>query len=286
LPDNDVRALLPASNGGPGLWIGTAKGLVFLDGERLTVEKALEGMSIWALQADAAGGVLVGAEGKGVWQRAADGAWQPLAGANLPGGIVYALHVNRAGQIWAGTDEGLFLYRDGSWRPQTLIEGTERTQVFAIAQDRRGRLWLGTDEGLFFARDARAPETLDGWLSSQPGGLVNEYIRALTFASDGSLWLGTLAGVSRYDEETWQVIRDEAALGQRINAILMDNEGHIWAGSERNGLLLWDRRAWQRITTEAGLPDNRITALYQDTQGRLWIGGGGGIGFRTADGKL
>lgn len=286
LPDNDVRALLPAHNGGAGLWVGTAKGLVFLDGERLSPEKALAGVGIWALQMDATGAVLVGAEGKGVWRRDADGVWKALGEASLPVSNVFALHVDRAGQIWAGTNEGLFLYRGESWRPQTLIEGTERTQVFAIAQDRRGRLWLGTDEGLFFARDARTPETIDGWLSSQPGGLVNEYIRAMTFANDGSLWLGTLAGVSRYDEETWQVIRDEAVLGQRINAILMNNEGHIWAGSERNGLLWWDRRTWRRIAADAGLPDNRITALYQDTQGRLWIGAGTGIGFRTTDGKL
>ncbi len=286
LPDNDVRVLLPASNGGIGLWVGTAKGLAFLDGERVAPEKALDGVAIWSLKADSGGALFAGTDGKGVWRRDADGAWKALSEANSPDGIVYALYVDRAGQVWAGTDEGLFVHQSGSWRPRTLIEGADRTRVFAIAQDRRSRLWVGTDEGLFYARDARAPETLDGWLSGQSGGLVNEYVRALAFANDGSLWLGTLAGVSRYDEETWQAIRDEAVLGQRINVILMDNEGQTWAGAEYGGLLWWDRQTWQRMTTSSGLPDNRVTTLYQDTKDRLWIGTGAGIGFRGSTGKL
>jgi ligand-binding sensor domain-containing protein len=285
LPDNDVRALLPANNGG-GLWVGTAKGLAFLDGERVASEKGLEGITIWALRMDSAGVLFAGTGGKGVWRREADGAWKALAAVNAPTGIVYALHLGRAGQVWAGTDAGMFVHQGGNWRTQTLVEGVERVQVFAIAQDRRNRLWVGTDDGLFFARDVRAPETLDGWLSSQPGGLVDEYIRALAFADDGSLWLGTQAGVSRYDEEAWQAIRDEAVLGQRINAILMDSEGRTWAGTEYNGLLSWDRQTWQRVTTSKGLPDNRVITLYQDTKGRLWIATGTGIGFQESNGKL
>lgn len=286
LPDNDVRALLPAGDNSHGLWIGTARGLVYLDGERITPEKALEGVAIWSLQAYADGALLAGTDGRGIWRHEANGSWQALSATSAPAGSIYALHVQRNGQIWAGADEGLFVYQGAEWRQSSLIEGAERVQVFAIVQDRRGRLWLGTNEGLFFARDARAPETIDGWLSSQPGGLVNAYIRAMAFANDGSLWLGTIAGVSRYDEETWQQIRDEAVLGQRINAILMDDEGHTWAGTEGGGLLWWDRQVWRRLADNAGLPDDRVTALYQDTKGRLWIGVGNDIGFRTPDGKL
>ena len=285
LPDNDVRVLLPANNGG-GLWVGTARGLAFLDGERAAPEKALEGVAIWALNMDAAGALLAGTAGKGVWRRDADGVWQALGAAGAPTGVVYALHVDRLGQVWAGTDEGLFIYRGAGWRPQSLVEGAEQVQVFAIAQDRNNRLWVGTDDGLFYSRDVRAPETLDGWLGSQPGGLVNGYIRALAFADDGSLWLGTLAGVSRYDETSWQVIRDEAVLGQRINTIIMDHQGRTWAGTETNGLLLWDRQAWQRVSANKDLPDSRVTTLYEDTKERLWIGTGSGIGLQESAGKL
>ncbi len=178
------------------------------------------------------------------------------------------------------------MYQQGNWRPRPLIEGNDHIRVFAIGQDRRGRIWVGAEEGLFYARDPRAPDVLDGWLSSQPGGLVNKFVRALAFANDGSLWIGTYAGVSRYDEETWQAIRDEVMLGQRINVILMDSEGHTWVGTELGGLLWWDRQSWRQLGSNQGLPDNRVTALYQDTKGRLWIGTGTGIGYREADGKL
>ncbi len=285
LPGNDVRALLPASNG-HGLWIGTAKGVALLENERVTPEKALEGIAIWSLKAGPTGTLFAGTEGRGVWQRDADGIWQPLAEADGPASIVYALHVDQTGQIWAGTSEGLFVYQKGEWRQRLLIEGNERIRAFAIGQDRRGRIWVGTEEGLFYARDPRTPDVLDGWLSSQPGGLVNKFVRAFTFADDGSLWIGTYAGISRYDEETWQAIRDEVALGQRINVILMDSEGQAWAGTDWSGLLWWDGQNWHQLGPSNGLPDTRVIALYQDTKGRLWIGTGTGIGYRKSDGKL
>jgi ligand-binding sensor domain-containing protein len=288
LPDNDVRALLPAHNGS-GLWVGTAKGVAFLDGRPqvgVTPEKDLEGVEIWALKLDAEGAVLAGTAGKGVWRRGSDGVWRALGAAGAPTGVVYALHADRTGRVWAGTDEGLFIYQGAGWRMQSLAEGVEQVQVFAIAQDRTNRLWVGTDDGLFYSRDARTPDGLEGWLGSQSGGLVNEYIRALAFADDGSLWLGTLAGVSRYDEATWQVIQDEPVLGQRINTIIMDHEGRTWAGAEYNGLLLWDRQAWQRVAAAKNLPDSRVTTLYEDSKGRLWFGTGSGVGFLESTGKL
>ena len=285
LPDNDVRALLPANNGG-ALWVGTAKGVALLDGERAAPEKALEGVAIWALKMDAEGAVLAGTAGKGVWRRGPDGVWKALGAAGAPTGVIYALHVDRTGQVWAGTDEGLFIYGSAGWRMQSLVEGAEQVQVFAIAQDRNNRLWAGTEDGLFYSRDVRAPEALDSWLGSQAGGLVNAYVRALAFADDGSLWLGTLAGVSRYDEAAWQVIRDEPVIGQRINAIIMDHEGRTWAGSEANGLLLWDRQAWQHVAATKSLPDSRVTTLFEDSKGRLWLGTGSGVGFLESAGKL
>lgn len=295
LPDNDVRALLSAHNGS-GLWVGTARGVVFLEGERgawalRPPEKALEGVAIWTLKMDAEGAVLAGTDGKGVWRRSPDGVWQALGAAGAPTGAVYALHVDRTGQVWAGTDDGLFIYGSGrgvhdGWRTQSLVEGAEQVQVFTIAQDRNNRLWVGTDDGLFYSRDVRAPDALESWLGSQAGGLVNAYVRALAFADDGSLWLGTLAGVSRYDEATWQVLRDEPVIGQRINAIIMDHEGRTWAGAEYNGLLLWDRQAWQRVAATKNLPDSRVTTLYEDSKGRLWFGTGSGVGFLESADKL
>jgi len=287
LPDNDVRALLPVGNGEEGVWAGTARGLARLKGDRAIVEDQLRGIEIWSLAAGADGDLLVGTAGQGVWKRNASGAWQALGNKDLPRGTVYALLVERTGgRIWAGTDVGLYVYQNGGWQGRQLIEGEERTRVNALAQDRRGRLWVGTDEGLIYARDFRAPDTLDGWFSSQPGGLVNSFVSAMTFAADGSLWVGTQAGVSRYDEESWQTVRDEAVLGQRINTLLMDSDGHTWVGTEFGGLLSWNGRAWEQITADAGLADNRVITLYQDTRGRIWIATAGGIGYRTLAGKL
>ncbi|MGC8779423.1 MAG: two-component regulator propeller domain-containing protein, partial [Anaerolineae bacterium] len=286
LPDNDVRALLPANGGEKGLWVGTARGLARMQGDKILVEEQMRGVEIRSLAAGADGALLVGTADRGVWKRAAGGAWQRVGDQEPLRGAVNAICVDRGGRLWAGTDVGLFVFQSGGWRLRQLIEGEDQTPVHALALDRRGRVWVGTDEGLIYPRDPRAPESFDGWLSGQPGGLVNSSVRAMTFAGDGSLWVGTVAGVSRYDEETWQTIRDEAVIGQRINAILLDSDGHTWVGTEFGGLLFWNGQAWEQVALGADLSDSRVIALYQDTRGRIWIATETGIGYRTSAGKL
>ncbi|MEJ5199303.1 MAG: two-component regulator propeller domain-containing protein, partial [Anaerolineae bacterium] len=286
LPADDVRALLPANSGERGIWIGTAMGLARVRDDKVLVEERMRDIEIRSLAAGADGALLVGTADQGVWKRAPDGGWQRVGDREQPRGAVNALSVDRAGRIWAGTDVGLYVLENGGWRSRPLIEGQEQTHVNALALDRRGRVWVGTDEGLIYPRDPRNPDSFDGWLSGQPGGLVNSFVHAMTFAADGSLWVGTQAGVSRYDEETWHTVRDEMVLGQRINTVMMDSDGRTWIGTEFGGLLSWDGQNWEQTTTDAGLFDNRVLTLYQDTRGRIWIATETGIGYRTLAGKM
>ena len=131
----------------------------------------------------------------------------------------------------------------------------------------------------------RVPGAVDDWLQAQPGGLINDYVRALALDGDGGLWAGTLAGVNRYAGKMWEPINDEAVVGQRITAILTDSDGRTWVGTDENGLSMWDGQTWQRFTKANGLPDNRILSLYQDSKGQIWVSTGAGVGYQTPAGK-
>jgi ligand-binding sensor domain-containing protein len=282
LPDNDVRALLAD---GSGAWVGTARGLAHVDGERVAPESRLNGVEIWSLARGADGSLLVGTAQQGVWRRDSAGTWQNLRGATPLNGNVFTLWAEKGGRVWAGTDQGLFFYEKGSWQPFAFGEGDERPQVFALASDRDGNLWAGTDQGLVGTSVNRAPGVVDDWLHAQPGGLINDYVRALALDGDGGLWVGTLAGANRYARKMWEPINDEAMLGQRITAILTDSDGRTWVGTDENGLSMWDGEGWQRFTKSNGLPDDRIMALYQDSRGQIWVSTGTGVGYRTPAGK-
>lgn len=285
LPADDVRALLPDGSGGAGLWVGTARGLAYLDGQHAVSEAALSGVEIWALARGADGALLAGTASRGVMRRDTSGAWQSLAGASPLTGAAFALWVEESGRIWAGSDHGLFYYENSVWRRFLLIDGDDNLSVFAVAQDPDGGLWAATDQGLFHAEDTRIPNVIPAWLRASSGGLAHDYVRAMAFDSDGGLWLGTLAGVNRYAGNIWQAITAEELQGQRINAILTDSDGQTWVGTEYAGLFLWNGKRWEQFTADDGLSDNRVVTLFQDSKGRVWVSMGAGLGYRTAAGK-
>ena len=70
--------------------------------------------------------------------------------------------------------------------------------------------------------------------------------------------------------------------GTRVNSILEDNQGNIWAGTFENGLNKFNRETGQFTRyrydskNKETISNNSILSIYQDTQGNIWIGTGGG----------
>ncbi len=81
----------------------------------------------------------------------------------------------------------------------------------------------------------------------------------------------------------WRIVPTAPVAGQRINALLVDRTGRLWAGIEERGAAVWDGGVWKSLTTRDGLPDNRVLNLYEDEQGRVWVATGGGLGYAPAD---
>ena len=82
----------------------------------------------------------------------------------------------------------------------------------------------------------------------------------------------------------WQQFPNSPVARQPITAILADRSDGIWAGTDERGVARWNGASWSSFTTSAGLPDNRIVALYEDTRGRVWVATGTGLGYFPADG--
>jgi ligand-binding sensor domain-containing protein len=291
LPDNGVRALLAAPTAAAadeqgGLWVGTAQGLVFLKGDAAPIlVPALAGVPIWALAGDQDGTLWVGTAGRGVWQRARDGVWHtldsgtsPSGGSALVAGDLFSLWVDDTGRIWVGTSNGLVYYEAGAWQRFPLLSNDTGLRVFAIVQDADGSLWIGTDQGCFY-NNAASPGHPIVHLTVNDG-LANDYVRALAFDRDNGLWLGTLAGVSRYDGNVWRVgVEGILADSLGVNTVMTDRAGRTWAGTEGKGLMMWDGTRWQSFTSAKDLPDDRVVALFEDRAGRIWAGTGSGAGY-------
>lgn len=118
-------------------------------------------------------------------------------------------------------------------------------------------------------------------------GLPQSSVQALLQSSKGYIWIGTQAGLARFDGIRF-VVFDRAntpVMGrENIHALAEDVDGSIWAATD-SGLLRYGRGAFTRISAADGLPSNQVRSLLVDRDGVLWVGTESGV-CRLKDGRL
>jgi ligand-binding sensor domain-containing protein/signal transduction histidine kinase len=92
---------------------------------------------------------------------------------------------------------------------------------------------------------------------------------------DGYIWIGTQAGLNRFDGRHFEIYSITRGLSNDwVNAIIQDNQGTLWIGT--NGGL--SRLDTQGITNYAdGLPHKHVLSLAVDSRGEIWCGTKNGL---------
>ena len=71
---------------------------------------------------------------------------------------------------------------------------------------------------------------------------------------------------------------------RQLAQVLMDSAGVIWAGSFAKGAFAVRADGVHQLTTRTGLPNNRVTAIFEDGERNVWLGTSGGLtGEESAD---
>ncbi len=149
-------------------------------------------------------------------------------------------------------------------------DGLPQSQVTTLLQDSLGYLWVGTADGL--ARfDGLNFETF-----SAHNGLNGNYITCAYVDGDSLLWFGLdRSGISIYDikKESFHPFRlNKSLITHRITAILRDNTGTLWIGTDQFGLFCVSKDSLIRMDWQNGIPDTHISCLTLAPDSNLWIG--------------
>jgi signal transduction histidine kinase/ligand-binding sensor domain-containing protein len=152
---------------------------------------------------------------------------------------------------------------------------TRRTLLVAVLLL---RLAYGTDgTRALELGDVLTGYTLASWREGD--GVNLGRVAAITQDADGYLWLGTDAGLVRFDGLRFEVLSGDSATAlpaAPVRSLLLDRRGHLWVGyAEDAGLYaLTDRRGVaRRVQPVAGT----VTALAEDADGGIWVGHDAGL---------
>lgn len=253
------------------LWVGTTEGLVRYDGYRFKAYRHVAG--------DA---------------------------NSLPGNRIERLFSDRSGRLWIGTyADGVAMYDAASdafipVRPprdavkQPRVPGPTPIRVFAEADD--GVLWIGTSgQGLWRVganNEVRQFDASDEWF-----GLPDNRVSALALDSEGGLWIGSWAGLSRLRAGAERIERVLSEPGDAagfhnvaVRGIHAASDGSIWVGSQDGRLTrvpaervigagpieAADVQSWRRMG---------LNSATETPDGRLWFAHALGVDVFTAAGQ-
>ena len=111
--------------------------------------------------------------------------------------------------------------------------------------------------------------------------LPNNNVYAIAEDDAGDIWIGTQAGVVRYDGQNWTVYntQNSGLLSNWVLKIFKDNSGNMWFGTWGStaaacgGVTKFDGTSWTTFTTSnSGLATNCVGAIGQDNEGSMWFG--------------
>jgi ligand-binding sensor domain-containing protein/signal transduction histidine kinase len=298
-PSGTVTALAQSKDG--YLWIGTDKGLIRFDGSSFrsfpqASPSAVPIGPVQAMTADANGYLWVILQNTQI-MRYYDGRFE--AGHDETGFGITSIANLRDGTVGLSSLE-LGTLKYSADRYQTLTPGPPRekaddlssrlssavgvaphrfaeadSSVISMAETADGRIWLGTrDKGLFFLSQ--------GKVMSSGIKLPGQKVNCLLAFNDRDLWIGTDNGLVQLEGDT--IIPVPPALRHTaILSMIRDREGNLWVGTP-GGLARVDGGDVSLATGDGPTHGSNlresigpVTALLEDANGDLWLGGSRGI---------
>ncbi len=203
---------------------------------------------------------------------------------------VMVIYEDSDGTLWAGGAGGLDRFDRAT---ETFIHVDTRGQVLSIYEDSTGTLWAGFWHGLYgydrstnqiVHSDQPDPNAPSDWTER-----AESSVRAIQEDLDGSLWIGTGAGLYRLDRTSGVFTpnrhnpQDPTSLsGDAITALYVDRQGTLWIGTN-SGLNQLDRatggfvRYQHNPEDPTSLSNDVVLDILEDSAGVLWLATMGGL---------
>ena len=199
-------------------------------------------------------------------------------------GIVRVVFESKSGEVWAGTEAGLWQWTGERFRRVELPQRSGNFPVRGLAEDRQGRLVASVFGDGLWRREA------DGhWRRlTGSGDTASGEIWGLDIDSQDTIWVATASGLARSKQDSWQFFGTRHGDFPRLaRSVVGDNEGGLWIASQF-GVVRVDQEAldaaWPEQTVlgsdwfdrSDGLPSVSCSdeqgALHLAADGRIWVG--------------
>ncbi|MCR4586686.1 MAG: HD domain-containing protein [Lachnospiraceae bacterium] len=101
-----------------------------------------------------------------------------------------------------------------------------------------------------------------------PCGEANDVVQT----NDGTLWIGTYAGLYRYNGSEFKWMSEFDSV-KNVNCLYVDIEGRLWTGTNDNGLTISIGDSVSNVVDMSeGLPSNSVRSIVRGSDGIYYVG--------------
>lgn len=181
---------------------------------------------------------------------------------------------------------------------KTILKFSEQTMVPSITviddvlEDAAGNVWFGTSFGLIYWNELESSFKLVSDTTQSTIVLPSLTVTSLAFYGTDILWIGTTAGLYKYDlgKQTIKGFYVKDGLpNDKIWSVAVDKKGTVWATSNRGLFRLRELPDGKIIihsyTIDDGLPSNEFSMaiVATDSRGSMYFGTVNGIVYFHPD---
>nr|WP_294900097.1 two-component regulator propeller domain-containing protein [uncultured Pedobacter sp.] len=206
---------------------------------------------------------------------------------------VVAMAVNQKGEIWMGTDLGIYKYVPGTgiWSRGTQNSLLLSNQISSLLLDKNGKLWAGLPGKGLVVLNLENDQSL--FLHSGPTNpsLTSQSVSGIFEDRERRKWIATLNGginivqprSSKFKTIANNPFSTNSLTANFASTFYEDAQENLWIGTESNGFSIWNckNNSFENYRYQANsnsLSNNWVTSIKQDDLGNTWIATfGGGI---------
>ncbi len=207
---------------------------------------------------------------------------------------VEAVLQDRAGFLWAGTQNGLYRYDGNRFTLFDKNRGLPGTRIESLYESSDATLWVSTDNGLARSitggrfegvplQDRAGRKLADGVNGRQ--GFSSDRAGHLYFATEKGLVVGRPL-LSKTKHAQPEKVEFHLLSGPSIASVYTDTDDRIWYGCGNSLCVLENGETAREISTETGLPKDRWDAIIGDLDGNLWVRSSAALYVRSGGSRL
>ncbi len=207
----------------------------------------------------------------------------PLKPNGICSGSIHDIIKDKTGGYWFSTYIGGLYY----YHPQSNLFKTYSSElrqstgdldenIVGFVNDKEDGCWVATGYGRIKLLNINLIKNTET-KKTKEYSFTNDIIKSIDSDKYGNLWIGTYDGLKYLDNNTGRITNFQhnsqntnSINGNQIHSVLIDHTGSLWIGINGGDFQMYSPKT-KEFTTFPQI-GRIVNVLYEDRQGKLWIG--------------